>query len=86
MANENIIISPIRLISNSAVDIKNMPVNTVEDLYAIPMNERYVGLTVLVLNEKKEYWLLDNVSNSAWTVKNQAEGVIKITGGDVETV
>lgn len=84
--NENIVTNPIRLIGNSSLDVKNMPVNSVEELYAVPMNERYIGLTKLVLSEKKEYWLIDNISNSAWVAKSQAEGIIKITGSDVETV
>lgn len=84
--NENIVTNPIRLISNSSLDVKNMPVQSLEDLYAVPMNERYIGMTRLVLSEKKEYWLVDNVSNSAWTPKNQSEGIITITGNDVETV
>lgn len=86
MENENIVTNPIRLITNSSLDAKNMPVQSISDLYAIPMNERYIGMTKLVLDENKEYWLLNNVSNSAWTIKNQSEGIITITGNDVETV
>ena len=84
--NENIVTNPIRLISNSSLDVKNMPVQSLEDLYAVPMNERYIGMTWLVLSEKKEYWLVDNVSISAWSPKNLSEGIITITGNDVETV
>lgn len=86
MANENIVTNPIRLISNSSLDVKNMPVKTVDELNAIPMNERYIGMTILVTDEKREYWLINNISNSAWEIKNKAEGIITITGNDVETV
>lgn len=85
--NENIITIPIRLISNEPLDIKNKSVETIKDLYSFPMNERYIGMTKLVNSEKKEYWLRDNLSNSAWTPKNGSvcTGII-ISGSDVETL
>lgn len=83
--NENIVTNPIRLISNNPLDIKNASVETIEDLYAIPMNERYIGMTKLVRNEKSEYWLVDNLSNSAWKPKTSIANVI-ISGDDVETL
>lgn len=86
--NDNNVTSPIRYIGGNPLDIKNAPVSTIDELYSMPMNERYLGMTKYVISEKKEYWLKDNVSNSGWVIKKSEidENQILITGSDVEEI
>lgn len=56
------------------LDAKLTPADTyaeLTDLARIPMAQRYVGLTVTVLNSGHpvEYWLVGGTSNPSWKVK-----------------
>ena len=53
------------------LDAKMMPVNTVDDLYAISLTQRFEGLTITVLNNgnPQDYWLVGGVTNSCWIPK-----------------
>lgn len=63
------------------LDIKQTPVNayselllTKRDLGGIPINKRYVGMTVTVLNTDTsniptEYWLVGGKTNASWKLK-----------------
>ena len=53
------------------LDAKMMPVNTVEDLYAISLTQRFEGLTVTVLNNgnPQDYWLVGGTTNKYWVPK-----------------
>lgn len=85
---ETISNNPIRLVNNYPLDIKNVAVDTVEELYAVPMNERYIGLTKLVKSEGKEYWLKTGMNNEAWEVKtadsSSEDAGVPLLGSDVE--
>lgn len=63
------------------VDIASTPVETVEELAAIPNMYRYIGLTVTVMNSvyddddelvsqnPVDYWLVGGIQNPFWKVK-----------------
>ena len=63
------------------VDIASTPVETVEELAAIPNAYRYIGLTVTVMNSvydeddelvsqnPVDYWLVGGIQNPFWKVK-----------------
>lgn len=67
---------------NLPLDAKSTPVDTLQELAAIPMNYRYEGLTITVLNtvydeddeivsqNPVEYWLIGGRTNAFWKVKN----------------
>ena len=60
--------SQYRLIDNKPLDAKLEPVQTVVDLYKIPRAQRYVGMTVVVLDydgngESADYWLVGGTGN-----------------------
>ena len=85
--NDNTVTTPIRYIGNGPLDVKVSPVDTIDSLYSIPMNERYYGMTKYVTSEKKEYWLKDNLANAGWVEKKaeqEEDAGILITGSDVE--
>ena len=66
---------------NLPLDAKSTPVDTLEELAAIPMSYRYEGLTVTVLNtvydeddeivsqNPVEYWLVGGRTNAFWKIK-----------------
>lgn len=80
---------------NLPLDAKSTPVETLQDLAAIPMNYRYIGLTVTVLNsvydEEDElvsqnpvdYWLVGGIQNRFWRVKKSN---IVPTKGDLNAI
>lgn len=53
------------------IDAKMMPVQTVDDLKAIPITQRFEGFTVTVLNNgnPRDYWLVGGVANKYWVPK-----------------
>ena len=67
---------------NLPLDAKSTPVETMEELAAIPMNYRYIGLTITVLNSvyddedelvsqnPVEYWLIGGIQNRFWKIKH----------------
>ena len=62
------------------LDAKMQPVATVDDLNKIKRSERFLGLTVTVLQpEPCEYWLPKNIAN--WEKKT---AVMDVDGNDVE--
>lgn len=67
------------------LDAKMQPVATKEDLMNIPRSQRFVGLTVTVLDDgtgsgPADYWLKENVST--WEPKGDSIAV-PISGDDV---
>ena len=77
------------------LDAKMMPVNTVNDLKAIPLTQRFEGLTITVLNGGKpqDYWLVGGITNNNWIPKTSAgdfsdlklvleDGFLKLMNGD----
>lgn len=82
--------TPIRVIGETPLDAKSMPVERLEALNAVPMNERYYGMTIFVKSEKAEYWLKENLANEGWVKKmpevEPCQGGIEISGSDVETL
>ena len=57
------------------IDAKLTPASTYEeliDLTRIPRAQRYVGLTVTVLNggNPVEYWLVGGTTNASWKIKS----------------
>ena len=68
------------------LDAKMQPVASMEELALIPRSQRFVGLTVTVLDDgmgagPAEYWLRDNVTT--WVIKNEFTGVL-IAGDDTD--
>lgn len=68
------------------LDAKMQPVATKADLQKITRSHRFIGLTVLVLDDgeglgPREYWIKDKVTT--WVLK-ETSPQIKIEGGDVE--
>lgn len=59
--------------SRGPLDAKQTPADTYEELtdtQRIPVAQRYVGLTVTVLNPTPvEYWLVGGRTNASWKVK-----------------
>ena len=67
--------SQYRLTDNCPLDVKTQPVATVSDLYKIPRAQRYIGMTVTVLETDEmgnrfDYWLIDGTANFNWVRKN----------------
>lgn len=73
------------------LDSKMMPVQTVDDLYAISLTQRFEGLTITVLNDgnPQDYWLVGGTTNNCWIPKTGTnyndlrlvleEGFLKLT-------
>lgn len=62
------------------LDAKMQPVATIDDLNKIPRSQRFLGLTITVLQpEPCEYWLPKNIAN--WEKKT---AVMDVDGNDVE--
>ena len=64
-----------RLINSKPLDAKLAPVATIDDLYSIPRAQRYVGMTVTVLDWDGEgnswdFWLVGGTGNNCWERKN----------------
>jgi hypothetical protein len=59
------------------LDSKMAPVKLVEDLYKLPLTQRFEGLTITVLNngDAKDYWLVGGISNNNWIEKNDNESL-----------
>lgn len=53
------------------LDAKMMPVNSVDDLKAISLTQRFEGLTITVLNNgnPQDYWLVGGITNNCWVPK-----------------
>lgn len=67
--------SQYRLVDNKPLDAKLTPVATIEDLYSIPRAQRYVGMTVTVLDWDEQgnawdFWLVGGTGNNNWERKN----------------
>lgn len=70
------------------IDGKMQPVATLTELANIPRSQRFIGLTVTVLDDgcncgARDYWIKNSVTK--WVLKEMPSD-IKITGNDVETV
>lgn len=70
------------------IDGKMQPVSKVEDLNKIPRSQRFIGLTVTVLNDgihpyPVDYWIKD--SSNKWSMK-ETPTFIPVSGDDVETL
>lgn len=60
--------------SNAPLDAKLTPVDNVSDLNNIPRSDRYLGMTIVVLNKGTgedpcEYWLPKTTINAGWVKK-----------------
>jgi hypothetical protein len=77
------------------LDAKMMPVESVDDLKNIPLNQRFEGFTVTVLNNgnPQDYWLVGGTTNKYWVPKTVSgnhsnlklilnEGFLKLMDGD----
>lgn len=67
--------SQYRLIDTKPLDAKLTPVATIDDLYSIPRAQRYVSMTVTVLDWDGEgnswdFWLVGGTGNNCWERKN----------------
>ena len=81
MANTNIS-NQFYITGQKSVDAKLQPVDDINGLKAISVKDRYVGMTVTVLNAIRDedgyiifsnpidYWLVDGTSNKCWKVKS----------------
>ena len=49
------------------------PVDNIEDLYAIPRTQRFIGLEIMVINEGKKYILMDGTKDSNWQPLSNGE-------------
>lgn len=75
-------------ISKGYIDAKMQPVATVKDLDNIPRSQRFLGLTVTVLNDgsglgPRDYWITTNTAR--WVLKESSSS-IKVDGGDTEKI
>ena len=80
MANTNIS-NQFYISGRKSVDAKLQPVDDINGLKSISVKDRYVGMTVTVLNavydgegyiistNPIDYWLVDGTSNKCWKVK-----------------
>lgn len=77
--------SQLEYVGKGYLDAKMQPVNTVEDLSRIPRSERFIGLTVTVLDdgsgEPHDYWIQQTLSN--WVLK-VSPGYLDVTGDDLD--
>lgn len=69
------------------IDGKMQPVKNIEELDNIPRNQRFIGLTVTVLDDghgvgPRDYWI--KTSTTEWVLKDMPVD-IKISGDDIET-
>lgn len=65
------------------LDAKTQPVSNVSDLYAIPRQQRFEGLKIMVLNESMEYVLSGGTKDSNWVAFNCKEAdIITETDGN----
>ena len=55
------------------LDAKTQPVKEINNLYAIPRQQRFEGLEVLVLDEGKKYVLSGGTKDSNWVVADMYE-------------
>ena len=55
------------------LDAKMQPVDNIEDLYAIPRTQRFIGLEIMVINEGKKYILMDGTKDSNWQPLSNGE-------------
>lgn len=71
------------------LDYKLTPVANLQELYSkVQRRQRYIGMTVVVLNDgtgggPAEYWLVGGTADSNW-VKKTVSGAIMISGDDVD--
>lgn len=75
-------------INKGYIDAKMQPVASIEDLSNIPRSQRFLGLTVTVLDDgsglgPRDYWIKNNTSK--WVLKEMPSDM-KITGNDIETL
>lgn len=68
------------------MDAKIQPVKTISELNNIPRADRFVGLTITVLDDglglgPRDYWIKE--STSKWVLKEMPSAIM-ITGDDVE--
>lgn len=73
-------------IGKGYVDAKMQPVKTLSDLSNIPRSQRFLGLTVTVLDDgsglgPRDYWITTNTAK--WILKEKS-CEIKISGSDIE--
>lgn len=81
MANTNVS-NQYYVTGRQSLDAKLQPVDSFNDLKKITAKDRYVGMTVVVLNAVRDeegyivstnpidYWLVDGVTNACWKVKS----------------
>lgn len=73
IVKENILDNPVYTTYAGPLDAKTTPVDYYDDLKAasrIPVKERYIGLTIVVLNPAPtEYWLVGGTRNPNWKIK-----------------
>lgn len=86
--NKNVVISdPFYYGGKGPLDAKQTPAEVYSDLNdtsRIPLSERYVGLTVLVLNPSPtEYWLVGGTKNKNWKIK---QGNVVPTKADLNAI
>ena len=70
------------------LDAKMQPVNTLGELINIPRAQRFIGLTVTVLDDGRglgpvDYWLKESVT--AWVIKNDGGCGVPLDGDDYTT-
>lgn len=75
-------------VSKGYIDAKMQPVTTVKDLDNIPRSQRFLGLTVTVLDDgsglgPRDYWITTNIAR--WVLKESSSS-IKIDGEDTEKI
>ena len=67
------------------IDSKMQPVEKIEDLNSIPRSQRFIGLTITVLNGRDgkptDYWLETSISQ--W-VEKKAVAEMQLNGNDIE--
>lgn len=78
----------LRYTGKGYIDAKMQPVPEFSDLNDIPRSQRFIGLTVTVLNgdngEPTEYWLKNGVTNTSWERKSVSCELEKLGGNDIE--
>ena len=73
-------------VSKGYIDAKMQPVGTIKELDNIPRSQRFLGLTVTVLDDgsglgPRDYWITTNTAR--WVLK-ESSSTIKVDGEDVE--
>lgn len=80
-------LNQLRYTGPGPMDSKMKPVNTYDDLAKIPRAQRFIGMEIVVLNDKfnnntqTKYWLVGGTSNSNWVLKANN---IEVSGDDIE--